>query len=72
MSFLPKDAVFRIEFNESFGSKERAIKEVRFADLKNEIKERPMKERDKVEVRKDISGKYSKRKERQKSLLNFV
>ena len=36
------------------GSKERAIKEVRFADSKNEIKERPMKERDKVEVRKKI------------------
>ena len=39
------------------GSKERAIKEVRFTDLRNEIKERPMKERDKAEVRKDISGK---------------
>jgi len=38
-------------------SKERGIKEVRFVDLRNEIKARPMKERDKAEVRKDRSGK---------------
>ena len=38
-------------------SKERGIKEVRFVDLRNEIKERPIKESDKAEVRKDRSGK---------------
>ena len=39
------------------GSKERVIKEVRFADLRKEIKERPMKERDKAEVRKEMLWK---------------
>ena len=38
-------------------SKERGIKEVRFVGLRKEIKERPMKGSNKVEVRKDISGK---------------
>ena len=39
------------------GSKERGIKEVRFVGLRKDIKERPMKESNKAEVRKDISGK---------------
>ena len=39
------------------GSKERKEREVRFIDLRKEIKERPMKERDEAEVRKEMLWK---------------